>query len=137
MSSLERQAHEALDAIMAGPAAVFSISTANEALRSAAIAHLAQAAAVFAELADAGDPDEMERAGLLADSHLVSDAGEWAYEVRQMLDRLANLNPREVFRGYGEGLASGDCAGPKGQRRLVAIAAAVAERFPAIGEVTP
>lgn len=135
-AALEQQAKQALAVVNAAPTGVFIPSAERLARWSAGISLLAQAVAVFAEVAVSGDADALEDEALLGDSALVLQAEEAAASLRGDLGEFAGFDGRAFMESTWEDMASGAFDGEDGQRRLVAIAAKVAERFPARPEVT-
>lgn len=134
-AALEDQARTALAAIKAAPRGAFTATEERRARWSAAVSLLAQAVAVFAEVAASGDYEALEVKGLLGDSALVSEASAAAHDLRDDLARLAAFDAEKSILGpYGD-MSSGEYAGAAGQRRLVTIAAAVEERFPPLPPV--
>lgn len=132
MSALKQQARAALAIIKAAPLGVFVPSGERLARWSAGVSLLAQAVAVIAEVSVSGDADALESKGLLGDAALVIQAEEAASGLRGDLGQFAAFDARHFLAGTWGDMASGTYAGEEGQRQLIAIAAAIEERFPTL-----
>ena len=132
MTSIDQQAAAALDRLKSAPPAVFAASGERQARWSAAVAHLAQAIAIFAEVAVSGDADALEADGRLGDANLVTCAQEAVSDMRADFAILAGAGSErrlswvDVWQEMVDGLHDGAA----GQQRLVTIAEAVERRFP-------